>query len=431
LGEIEIHAEPGRRSTRAARRGAPGAAPVTREAHFLIAPFEGAIRHYGHIMGHLQRQGYEVHLWTMEPIAPALVAALVPGLTCHRLPLVRGDHRVLDALRTVARAAALAVRHPDAVFSSWSVQTNLLCGVPLRALGRRCVFILAGMGSVFSSDAPHLRIARQLVIPIYRWLLRGPQSRVIVQNRDDLHFVTEVLGVPSQRVQLMHGCGIDPADFPFCDRLSERRPRVVLVPARLIREKGIFEAAEASRLLCERGVEHELWFTYDLDPGNPHSLTRAEVDALPSTSPAIRVLGRQPAIRPLLDAAHVVCLPTYREGLPTALLEAAAYGRPIVTTDVIGPRDIVRHEHNGLLVPVRDPRALADALERVLRDDALADRLRRNAHHDYLQRGTRDATLAQALPAYHSLGVPDRPAHRPREAPIALASTPAGSSPSA
>jgi glycosyltransferase involved in cell wall biosynthesis len=141
-------------------------------------------------------------------------------------------------------------------------------------------------------------------------------------------------------------------------------------------------------------------------PGNPHTLTRAEVDGLPAISSAVRVLGHQPSMAPLFDAAHVVCLPTHREGLPTALLEAAACGRPIVTTDAIGPRDVVRHEHSGLLVPVGDPRALADALERVLCDDALADRLRRAAHRDYLRRGTRAATLAQALPAYHGLGVP-------------------------
>jgi glycosyltransferase involved in cell wall biosynthesis len=388
------------------RRRAPRGGAVSQEAHFMIASFEGAIRHYGHIMRHLQGRGYEVHLWTMDPIAADLVQALVPGLSCHRLPLVRGDHRMRDALRTVVTAVRLARRHPDAIFTSWSLQTNLTCGLALRAFGRRCVFIAAGMGSAFSSDALRFRLARRIVMPAYRWMFGGPRSQVIVQNRDDHALVTGMLGVPPAQVHLMHGCGIDPAEVPFSEPLSTRRPRVVLVPARLIREKGIFEAAHASRMLCERGVEHELWFTWGIDPGNPFSLTQAEVDALPGISPAIRTLGYQPSIVPLLDAASVVCLPTYREGLPTALLEAAAYGRPIVTTDAIGPRDIVSHEHNGLLVPVGDPRALADALERVLCDDALADRLRRNAHRDYLRRGTRAATLAQALPAYHLLGVP-------------------------
>jgi hypothetical protein len=177
------------------------------EAHFLIATFQGALRHYGHLMTHLQRQGYEVHLWTMEPISEEMVDELVPGLTCHRLALVRGRHRVVDAVGTVAQAAALGWRRPDAIFSSWSIQTNLLCGLPLRALGRRCVFILAGMGSVFSSDAAHLRLARRLVVPAYRWMFGGARSQVIVQNRDDQRYVSEVLGVPREKVHLMHGCG--------------------------------------------------------------------------------------------------------------------------------------------------------------------------------------------------------------------------------
>jgi glycosyltransferase involved in cell wall biosynthesis len=341
----------------------------------------------------------------MEPIDAALCAELVPGLHAHRLPMVRGRHTVIDALRTLVHAGRLAATRPDAIFSTWSIQTNLLCGLPVRAFGRRCVFILAGMGSVFSGTELRMRLARRLVVPAYRWMFGGPRSRVIVQNGDDHAYVTGTLRAPAAHVHRMHGCGIDPRDFPFADQLPARRPRVILVPARLIREKGIIEAAHASRLLCQRGVEHELWFSWDVDPACPLSLTRAEVDALPRVSPAIRMLGHQPSVVPLLEQAHVVCLPTYREGLPTALVEAAAFGRPIVTTDTIGPRDLIRHEHSGLLVPVGDSRALADALERVLTDDALADRLRRNALEHYLRHGTRAATLGQALPAFESLGV--------------------------
>ncbi len=401
------------------------------EAHFLIAPFQGAVRHYHHLMRHLIGCGYQVHLWTMEPIDPALVEELAPGLRCHRLPLRRGRYGPVAMLRTLARGFRIGRDHPDAIFTTWTIQTNLLCGLPLRLLGRRCIFLMAGMGTVFSCDALRFRIARLLVAPIYSWMFRGESSRVIVQNGDDLEFVTGVLGVRRDRVHQMWGCGANPGDYPFAERMPERRPRVVWVPARLIREKGIFEAARASRILHQRGVEHELWFSSDIDPANPLSLTRAEADALPSWSPAIRVLGYQPSIMPLLEAAHVVCLPTYREGLPTALIEAAAYGRPIVTTDAIGLRDLVRHDDTGLVVPVRDPVALADALERVLSDDALAERLRRSAHAHFMRHCTRTATLAQALPAYHSLGLREAapPGATSRARPVPAAARPGAASP--
>jgi glycosyltransferase involved in cell wall biosynthesis len=261
------------------------------------------------------------------------------------------------------------------------------------------VFLVPGLGTVFTSSRRRFRAARSLVVPAYRWMFRGDASRVIVLNRDDLAFMT-ALGVPRDRVFLMHGgCGVDPREFPFIAQLPERRPRAVLVPARLIREKGIFEAARASRLLCDRGVAHEMWFSSDVDPGNPLTLTPADVAALPSQSPAIRILGKVPAMPPVFQAAYAVCLPTYREGIPTALVEASATGRPIVTTDAIGPRDLIRHDHNGLVVPVGDAVALADALQRVLTDDALAARLQRNAYDHYLRNCTHDATLAQFLPA--------------------------------
>ena len=369
------------------------------EQHFLIATFGGALGQYGHVMRHLIDSGHEVHLWTMEDIDSTTVAARAPGLICHRLPLVRARPRPFAALRTMARALRLAASRSDATFTLWSLQTKLLCGLPLRAFGRRCVFLVPGLGTVFTSSRRRFRAARSLVVPAYRWMFRGESSRVIVLNRDDLAFMT-ALGVPRDRVFLMHGgCGVDPREFPFVAQLPERRPRAVLVPARLIREKGIFEAARASRLLCDRGVAHEMWFSSDVDPGNPLTLTPADVAALPSQSPAIRILGKVPAMPPVFQAAYAVCLPTYREGIPTALVEASATGRPIVTTDAIGPRDLIRHDHNGLVVPVGDAVALADALQRVLTDDALAARLQRNAYDHYLRNCTHDATLAQFLPA--------------------------------
>jgi glycosyltransferase involved in cell wall biosynthesis len=387
-------------------RTMPNAMPsaMTDDVHFLIATFAGAMGHYSHLLRHMIACGHEVHLWTMEPIDPAIVSARVPGLHCHRLPLDRAGRSPVAALRTTLCAIQLAAQGKASVFTTWSVQTNLLCGLPLRAWNRRCIYLVPGLGTVFISKRRRFRLAARLLIPLYRWMFCGPASRVIVLNRDDLAFMTNVIGVPRDRVFLMHGgCGVDPREFPFVDKLPERR--IVLVPARLIHEKGIFDAARASRLLLDRGVDHEMWFSSDVDLGNPLTLTRAEVASLPQISPAIRILGYQRTMPPVFQAAYAVCLPTHREGIPTALVEASATGRPIVTTDAIGPRDLIRHDDNGLRVPIGDVRALADALERVLTDRVLAERLRRNAYAYYLANCTQEATLHQALPAYHSLGL--------------------------
>lgn len=378
---------------------------MTSEIHFVFAACAGPLSHYGHLLRHLIARGHDVHLWVMEAIDEHAVATRAPGLRCHSLPLARDSRDPVGALRTFLGAVRLAVERPDATFVLYSVQTKLLCGPALRAFNRRCIFLIPGLGTVFSSDLLRFRIGRKAVIAAYRWMFRGSASRVIVLNRNDHAFMTGVIGVPPEQVFVMHGgCGVDARDFPFVEQLPPRRPRAVLVPCRIIREKGIFEAARASALLLARGIEHEMWFSSDIDPGNPLTLTRAEVDALPAISPAIRLLGHVPAMAPVMQAAYAVCLPTYREGIPTALVEASATGRPIVTTDAVGARDLIQHEYNGLRVPMRDAGALADALARVLTDDDLARRLQRNAYEHYLRNCTAEATIAQALPAFGSFG---------------------------
>jgi glycosyltransferase involved in cell wall biosynthesis len=109
---------------------------------------------------------------------------------------------------------------------------------------------------------------------------------------------------------------------------------------------------------------------------------------------------------PLYETCDIVCVPSYREGLPTAAVEASACGRPIVTTDAIGCRDIVSHEKTGLLVPVRSTVELADALERLIEDRALAERLRQNAYKQFQERFTNERVLEEALSVFRSLGVP-------------------------
>jgi glycosyltransferase involved in cell wall biosynthesis len=201
----------------------------------------------------------------------------------------------------------------------------------------------------------------------------------------------------------MPGCGTDTERFRFFAAQQREGPAVILVPARIIVEKGIFEAVAASAMLTESGIEHEMWFSSDIDPGNPLSLTRQDLDRLQREQPSIRFLGFQDDIAVVYEQVDIVCLPSYREGLPTALVEASACGRAIVATDVQGCREIVVDEVTGLLVPPRDAEALAVALQRLICDAGLRDRLRRQANRAFLERFTREASLAAVLPTYESL----------------------------
>lgn len=352
---------------------------------------------YNHMAQHFLAQGHPVIICTPETPTPEQRARLTDEVLHEPMPIDRSAGGSRGLWTVLQHGRALARRYPDGIFTLITAQAHILYGLPLRWAGRRIVFLMAGMGTLFSSQQRRHKLLRPWVKRLYRHLYGGRQVRVMTQNREDQAYVRAQLG--ARDPIFMPGCGADPQDFPYSEP-PQTRPKVILVPARIIVEKGIWEAAEASSILAERGVDHQLWFSSDIDHGNPMALTRADVDSLTRRNPHIRFLGFQKEMGPVFRGCHVVCLPSYREGLPTALIEASAVGRAIVATRVHGCREIIEDGCNGLLVPPRDAAALADALERVLRDDALMERLRQEAYRRFQSSYTREASLRATLPAY-------------------------------
>ncbi|HBT62661.1 MAG TPA: glycosyltransferase family 1 protein, partial [Elusimicrobia bacterium] len=153
---------------------------------------------------------------------------------------------------------------------------------------------------------------------------------------------------------------------------------VVILACRMLWDKGVGEFVEAARLLAEAGVKARLVLVGKGDPENPASVPESRLAAWAEEG-VIEWWGRREDMPQVFAASHIVCLPSYREGLSVTLMEGAASARPLVAADVPGCRDIVRHEETGLLVPPRDGRALAAALRRLIEDAGLRARLGRNA----------------------------------------------------
>jgi glycosyltransferase involved in cell wall biosynthesis len=219
-------------------------------------------------------------------------------------------------------------------------------------------------------------------------------------------YLVDYLRIDPDHITITPGCGVDPDEFPYCEKFVPKPRKVILVPVRLLREKGVFDAAAASDVLRRRGVDHEMWFSCAPDEGNPSSLTRQDIEAIEQNSPCVKFIGYQPSLVPCYQACDIVCVPTkYREGLPTALLEAAASGRPIVTCDNIGGREFITDGETGFIVPPGAPVALADAIERLIRDQQLADRLRRNAFRHFHKGFTKDVMVTRTLAVFRDLGM--------------------------
>jgi glycosyltransferase involved in cell wall biosynthesis len=232
------------------------------------------------------------------------------------------------------------------------------------------VSAMAGLGFVFIEKAGlKAALLRHIVEPLFHWALGHPHQRLIFQNPDDRDRVLEITRVSSEQTQLIRGSGID---LSACPLLPEPDgPPIVAMASRLLRDKGVLEFVAAARLLRERGVSARFWLIGGPDLMNPASVTPQEV-AVWQDEGIVECLGHRSDVPSLYAQAHIVTLPSYYgEGLPKSLIEAAACGRAVVTTDMPGCRDAIEPDVTGLLVPPRDAIALADAMEWLIQDAAL------------------------------------------------------------
>ena len=241
----------------------------------------------------------------------------------------------------------------------------------------KVVNALTGLGYVFISSSLQARLLRAGVTAALRLLLNRAGSRLIMQNPDDLETLRAVGAVTTVPVDLIRGSGVDTEAFPTLPEPSERPLKAALV-ARMLWDKGVGELIEASRILRRRGCALDILLVGPPDPENPACVPEATLREWTEAGLA-EWRGRSDDILGVWREAAIGVLPSYREGLPKALLEAASCGRALVASDVPGCREICRDGISGLLSAAPggrpDPEALADALQRLAEDDDLRRRM--------------------------------------------------------
>ncbi|MGQ0527464.1 MAG: glycosyltransferase family 4 protein [Alphaproteobacteria bacterium] len=248
------------------------------------------------------------------------------------------------------------------------------------------VHTIAGLGYLFSGDGLKPKILRMLVYPFLKIALSHPRAQIIFQNNDDrMRFIRMHL-VRSERAHLIQGSGVDIHQFRPTEELYTDMPLVVM-PTRLLHDKGVRIFVEAARILKSRGAKARFAIAGGLWQGNPRAITEAEMQNMVADG-AVEWLGKVTDMPALLASCALVVYPSwYREGVPKVLLEAAAAGRGIVTTDHPGCREAVTHHLNGLLVPIKNARATADAIEILLHDPMLRTQMgmagRRRAEEEF------------------------------------------------
>ncbi len=256
---------------------------------------------------------------------------------------------------------------------------------------------VAGMGWLFVSNNLRAKILRIVVQKVLGVLLR--RTSVIVENKDDQAIIAD-LGVAARRIHLVRGAGVDTQLYAPSPEPGSI-PLVVL-PARMLWDKGVGEFVEAAAQLKKRGVNARFALVGDPDAQNPASVSVQQLTTWHKEG-AVEWWGRHEDMPQVFAQSHIVCLPSYREGLPKALLEAASCGRPIVTTNVPGCREIVRDGDNGLLVEARNATALAEALAKLLSDTGLRQQMGQRGRERVLGEFSQERIVAQVLALYREV----------------------------
>ena len=333
----------------------------------------------------------------------ALAAAIpvgdppIPGLDCHFFPLRPDGMAPLAEMKSIAALIGIMRAVRPAAVLSFTPKGNIYAGLAARATAIPFLPNISGLGTGFLRGGLLLKVQAAL----YREALRGIPT-AFFQNEEDAELFERMGLVGRDQVRLLPGSGVDCRAFRV-QPLPSAKPgeaRLLFI-GRLLGDKGVRELAAAMRLLRPRFPKLELVLVGDLGAANPTAVSAAEVAAWESAG-LLRHAGRTADVRPHIAAADAVVLPSYREGMPRALLEAAAMGRPLLAADVPGCRQLVRHGDNGLLFEARSAPALAAALTRFV-EAPLAERqawgasARAIAETRYDERLVIDAYLAAVM----------------------------------
>ena len=321
----------------------------------------------------LREEGHEVLL--ISPPGQYGQRLLHEGLRWEAISLSRRGANPLAEAAAILRLKRLYRREQPDLVHHFTIKPVLWGSLAARMAGvKKVVNAITGLGYVFTTRNTFTLIARPLVRWLYRLCLRG--SRVIFQNQHDLDFFgREGLVRPGQSV-LIRGSGVDirryqpaplPAGLP-----------VVVLPARMLWDKGVAEFVEAARIINAQGVQARFALVGLPDEGNPSTIPPAQIGEWVKRG-LVEHWGWRDDMAAVYHAASLVCLPSYGEGLAKSLIEAAACGRALVASDIPGCREVVRQGVNGLLVPPRDARSLADALRSLLDDRTRLEEMGRSS----------------------------------------------------
>jgi glycosyltransferase involved in cell wall biosynthesis len=342
--------------------------------------------------------GCEVVVATRLRAHQSLIEA--EGFRALSLENERGSLAPLEALRTIAKTTRIIAGEQPDIVHCIALRMVVLGGIAAKLAGaKRLVLALTGLGHLWIENGLLERAARTLVRQVVGKSLKGTRTHYLFENPDDPGEFGLDVGDPD--VTIVGGAGVRPADFPMVPEPPAPPVKIAIV-ARMLEPKGIAEAVTAVRQARAAGLDVEIDLFGAPDPSNRRSLSETELRAW-SAAPWIRWQGPSADIAGVWRDHHVAMLLSHREGLPRSLVEAAAAGRPIITTDVPGCREVVRHGVEGLLVPRGDVTAAASSVARLAQDAPLRARMGTAANFRARERFSEDVVMRSLTTLYAAM----------------------------
>ncbi|MEM6724663.1 MAG: glycosyltransferase family 4 protein [Bacteroidota bacterium] len=316
-----------------------------------------------------QRRGYDVTVFAEDTGDGIKIKE--HGLKFIALPMVRSSTALLaefKALRfffkTYRKERPDIIHHVALKPVTYGSLATRFIKIPV------VINALSGMGYVFADNGAR-SVIKNFVLSIFKFAFNNPRLRFIFQNTDDLNLLLDTANVPKSRCYMIKGSGVELDQFAFSEE-PVQEPIRILLPARMLWDKGVGEFIGAAKILKPKyGDRVEFILAGNADTGNLTGISEEELLEI-NKEGFVEWIGFQTNMIQVLTDSHIICLPTfYREGVPKALIEACAIGRPIVTTDVPGCRDLVQDGKSGYVVPIKNAEAVAEALEKMIEDKSL------------------------------------------------------------
>ena len=307
------------------------------------------------------KKGYEVHIVVNE--ATKINELKKYGILVHFLKLNRKNWNPIEFLNCLLKFIFLIKKiNPDLIhcLTIKPIIIGTLSSIIL--IKPKVVISITGMGSIFSNNKKIDKIKQLFILGIYSFIFLKKNLKVIFQNNDDQLLIINKTTLKRDKSLIIRGSGVNFKNYPY-KYLKDKKPKV-LFASRLLYSKGIKEFIEASSFV----KECEFLVAGNIDPGNPQSITKKDLNLFIKNYP-IKYLGFKKNIINTITSSSIIVLPSYyREGLPKILIEAAACGRAIITTDNVGCRDAVINDKTGILIPIKNTQKLVQAIKYLLKD---------------------------------------------------------------